>query len=158
MEGFKSIPLDALSRIHFANPNLKAHDFLDENGEWLPFICPISQDYGEDEALLAEFAGNQFQIMNALKDIVRKEDSEWLGDFLCFCTGSSFLPDVSIHSKYKLTIEFNLVETHPEMLPVAHTCVHTLKLPFQAYNGDEEKFEHKLRQSVEYSKGRFTAR
>jgi hypothetical protein len=158
MEGFKSIPLEALSSIYFANPDLEAHDFLDENGEWLPFICPTQQDYGKDEALLAECAGNQFQIMNALKDMIRKSDSKWLGDFLCFCTGCSFLPEVSIYTEYKLSIEFNLKETDPEMLPVAHTCVNTLKLPFQAYGGDEEKFENKLRQSVDYSRDRFNTR
>jgi len=56
-----------------------------------------------------------------------------------------------IISEFQLVVEFNGDESSSrefdvicEDLPVAHTCVKTMKLPGSAYNADAKKFKDKL--------------
>lgn len=91
------------------------------------------------------------KVEGALVNVIRslgKNDQEFLGTFVLYVTGYDYLP-VAV----PIIVEFN----HSEMpsndgLPVAHTCVHVLKLPGQAYDAKENIIKEKLTMSLNYFK------
>jgi HECT-domain (ubiquitin-transferase) len=134
-----------MCKTYFAREDLKPDDFIDKN-DWRSFIVTDSVDCDA-----VEHIENQSKLLDGLKDIIIHSDTKYLRDFLCFCTGLAYLPDVSVHTDFKITIEFNMDECDEESLPVAHTCVKTIKFPYQAYGGNKEKLKHKLGLSLTYS-------
>ena len=50
-----------------------------------------------------------------------------------------------MESKDKIKIEFDASEMSADSLPVAHTCVNTLKFPLLVYDNNAEILREKLR-------------
>jgi len=66
--------------------------------------------------------------------------------FVHYATASPYLPDPGLmEPKDKIKIEFSAAEMTQESLPVAHTCVNTLKFPHFAYDNNSETLKEKLR-------------
>jgi hypothetical protein len=83
------------------------------------------------------------------------EDPPFLNQFVAYCTGQSYIPDIDLNPDFKILIEFNYTEMLDDHLPVVHTCVKTMKLPASAYDSNIETFQQKLSQAMEFSKGSF---
>lgn len=65
--------------------------------------------------------------------------------FVHYATASSYLPDPGLmESKDKIKIEFDASEMTEDSLPMAHTCVNTLKFPLLVYDNNSEKLLEKL--------------
>ena len=66
--------------------------------------------------------------------------------FVHYATASSHLPDPGLmESKDKIKIEFDASEMTEDSLPMAHTCVNTLKFPLLVYDNNAETLRKKLR-------------
>jgi hypothetical protein len=147
------IPFEAMNRIYFAKPNLTKNDFLDGNNQW----CIDHDGDGSDEKNVPDYVRrNQARIDEAFKELISESKSEYLQQLLCFWTGASFLPDLTIHDDFKLCLEFNLKENlHGESLPESHACDKTIKFPYNAYGGNKKAFRSKLDMALKNSEGVF---
>ncbi|KAL7570950.1 hypothetical protein ACA910_002580 [Epithemia clementina (nom. ined.)] len=91
---------------------------------------------------------NEGRVEGLLVDLLRKKEAEgnktFSADFVEFATGARFIPQGGA----KILIEFNSGEEGykgvENSLPVAHTCVRTIKFPATAYEGDLVKLEKKF--------------
>lgn len=81
-------------------------------------------------------------------DVIRSEaekDKDFLATFVLFVLGYDYLP-VGV----PIIVEFNHYELKTnDGFPMAHTCVHVLKLPGLAYNADKELIRAKLNMALE---------
>ncbi|GAX11953.1 hypothetical protein FisN_8Lh042 [Fistulifera solaris] len=89
-------------------------------------------------------------------DVVRsmaKDDPDFLATLVLYVLGYDYLP-VGV----PIIVEFNYSEFMKKVidqnnsLPMAHTCVHVLKLPGTAYNADAGLLRSKLKMSLDYFK------
>jgi hypothetical protein len=82
-----------------------------------------------------------------------KDDPDFLATFVLYVLGYDYLP-VGV----PIIVEFNSSEFMKKVfdqnsaLPMAHTCVHVLKLPGTAYNADAGLLRTKLTMSLDYFK------
>ena len=89
-----------------------------------------------------------------LKDVIREMTNEERKQFTFFCSGYDYLPHrVDTKEKFCIVVEFSYEEMEATSLPVAHTCVNTLKLPGEAYGNNKARFKSKLLKAMELSKG-----
>jgi hypothetical protein len=94
---------------------------------------------------------------------LREMSQEKLTQFVEFCTGYHYIPEINENDKgtkhgksqvFGIVVELNQDERMDEdSLPVSHTCVKTLKLPWHIYGGDRDKFASKLDMAMDYSRG-----
>jgi HECT-domain (ubiquitin-transferase) len=157
------MPLKAVEAILFAQQKITLDLLFD--GEEFRFIHFVSaHGYGDNSVIYEVFNESQLLLISGMKQLFRDKvesgessDSDFLTDFVEFCTGQSYLPDLDCNTDYKITVEFNSDENEigENHLPVAHTCINTLKLPGAAYNGNMEDFERYLSIALETSKGVF---
>ena len=154
--------MQAVSEIFFAH-DLKPEDFLHNPSNvkdkgYFRFLKVVLRDPSNRDC--DDFRISRGKLLKALHDKIRENsDPEFLKNFLCYCTGQSYVPTLKAFPDFRIILEFSSGDEdekcHPEHLPVAHTCEHTLKLPIQAYGGNEEIFFFKLNQAMEYSKESF---
>lgn len=118
------------------------------------------ENFAKEDDMDPTFAANQFALMEGLRDLFRKEievQSTYIEDFLHFCTGQAFIPDLVVYPNFRVVIEFSHVQEmkNTGALPVGHTCVNTLKIPASAYGGSSAVFKEKLQKAIEYSENGF---
>jgi hypothetical protein len=102
----------------------------------------------------------------ALFPLLRSMSSEKLSNFVEFCTGYHYIPDVfsddtdkkhEESQRFVIGVELNQDEgMDEESLPVSHTCIKTLKLPWGLYGGDRDKFAAKLDMAMDSCVGVMT--
>lgn len=85
--------------------------------------------------------------VNVLRTLSRK-NKEFLTSFVLYVTGYEYLP---VAQTIKIEFNYDQVPSN-DALPVAHTCVHTLKLPGLAYDANEDLIKEKLCMSLKYFK------
>jgi hypothetical protein len=151
------VPLEAVNKILFSKNKLTIEDFLDEKGRHLILMPELA---GLEDEIDYSLVSTHHNLMKGIGELLRtksQSDDTFLGNFLSYCTGRSFIPDLGCpESSLKVTVEFNFSEMHDDALPVAHTCDNVLKLPGTAYGGIIETFESKLDMAMASSKGAFS--
>ena len=149
--------LEAVTQLFFNKPDVSVDDVLN--------VFDVKYDYktfhslGISMDVLLNYQGQVIRRANGtwegfLPELLRRSGTKFLREFLRFVTGSSYVPYTNSRTDYWITIEFNGTEedsAHAASLPVCHSCAKTIKLPPTAYSGDQEIFEKKLKQSMEYS-------
>jgi hypothetical protein len=154
---FRYIPRQALDALGFAKPFITINDFFEENGNFrfIEEVCAYNNDEEEDH-FQPIYIGNQIALLEGLRVFFREEiekQSTYLEDWLHFCTGQAFIPDLVVYKNFKVFFEFSHVEemTNEGALPDSHTCVNTIKLPASAYGGSIEVFKKKMKMAMELS-------
>jgi hypothetical protein len=146
---FLGIPSEVIDAMLFAKQGVKAEDVISALT-----VDYIDSYYIEMKRTVARIE-NDGTVSGHLPDLLRRKESEdpdFATKFVEFATGCPYLPHYRSHPDFKITIEFNRDESkHDDSLIVSHTCVKTVKLPGKAYNGDMEKLEQKLMESIENS-------
>jgi len=164
---FCALPFGVVSKIAFSNPTISADDVI-------AFLEPRYNAGGEcnDKQLAKE--EQEYFFNNILKKLLKEKEEEehedkkkqdkdletgksFLSRFVSFCTGLNYLPHRIGNPDFSIIVEFNFDpdECAPESLPIAHTCVNTLKIHGLVYNNDKEKFEEKLALAIENTEGCF---
>jgi hypothetical protein len=158
---FGDMPLAAVDRILFAKEGISAEDV----------IAALFPKY--DESLGPDFMAKQKEIIRMVKNADGNEIAEGLlpdilrdracpdcptldlpRRFVYFTTGYMFLPQRDRNRDFKITVEFNDVESGSgDSLPVAHTCHNTIKFPGLAYDGNRETLEQNIDQSLAETEG-----
>jgi HECT-domain (ubiquitin-transferase) len=106
----------------------------------------------EDEKKRIEHFRNE-----TLIPVLREMSQEKLTQFVSFCTGFDYIPDEYDGKPFKIIVELNRNENMDDnSIPMAHTCVFTLKLPWRVYGGDRDIFTEKLDMAIAYSDGVMT--
>jgi hypothetical protein len=144
------MPLGAVQELLFCEQDFDVEDVIDD----LEPLYDRNEDYVH--LIVSQLAilsiNDKGKRSGILVDLLRdrcESNNEFLRDFVWFITGSSFIQ----RSTLKMTVEFNYTESRSfDSLPVAHTCVKTLKLPGLAYDGNRELLEQKLDISIQNSK------
>ena len=72
------------------------------------------------------------------------DDPTFIANFVEYCTGSPFVPDIDLNPDFHIRLEFNAFEMEQDFLPVVHTSDNCIQIPAQAYDADIEVFQHKL--------------
>ena len=140
--------LKYVSERFFAAPKIEAEDLIER------LVFDAESDVSELRKIQEDLKDNQDIFFNiTLKEVIREMDNDDLESFISFCTGFNYLPHRHHNGAFKIKIEFNVSEMEEMSLPVAHTCVNTLKLPAQAYGNDKEIFKSKLHKAMKLSKG-----
>jgi hypothetical protein len=147
------VPLEAVNKILFSKNKLTIEDFLDENGSHRILVSVVE---GHEKDIYDRLVPENIDLlMSGIGKFLRKKslsDNNFLGTFLSYCTGQSFIPDLGCpESSFKVTVEFNFSEMDKDSWPVAHTCDNVLKLPGTAYDGNAETFASKLEKAMAYS-------
>lgn len=154
---FGWVPTQTVSQLAFGQQELTRNMVFDQEGRFR--FIRFTQHEGDPEAADADLERQTQQLfqqeMARLFAETLEDDPTFMARFLCWCTGSGFMPDVEMHPEYFIRVEFNAVEMSPEALPVVHTCDKTIKIPKLAYDANMEVFDEKLRTSMELSMGRF---
>jgi hypothetical protein len=78
-----------------------------------------------------------------------------LNDFVHFCTGLSYIPDIDLNKDFKIKVEFNYTEMNYDWIPIVHTCDRTIKIPGDAYGGIMDTFLEKYSISERITAGYF---
>ena len=154
----KSLRSEAIDGYFFGRPNVSRKDFFDDDDE---FAFIVRQDVANE--VIEQFAYRS-NFMDNLRKWIKADESnggaseEDLSDFLHFCTGQRFVPDLDVHEMFKITIEFNSKDddmVNPEQLPISHTCAMTIKFPSSAYGGENiteeqqyQTFKKKMKQAI----------
>ena len=143
------MPLEAINSLLFCKQDIEADDIIDvlvpkygllkddpdyPGTESQKLVLRVIEGSDDDQKTTQE---------GILVDLLRERGGEFLKDFLWYTTGYMYMP----RSNFKIIVEFNYhdIETRSEhSLPVAHTCELLLKLPGQAYDGNQEILEQKL--------------
>ena len=122
----------------------------------LRFIL-FKQDYFEkDKSIIYKEVQKQFE--TRFTEFVRqkmKDDPTFMANFVEFCTGSPFLPDIDLNPDFHIRLEYNWSEMEQDFLPVVHTCDNCIKIPAQAYRADIEVFQDKLATVMRLSQTNF---
>ena len=144
------MPLEAVNKMIFSKLGVNAEDLLS--------VMEVSYDdelgpevkENQEKILRIEGSGDEKHASGALADLLRdreKSDPDYARTFLFFVSGYQAVP----MEGFKITVEFNILESGDvASLPVAHTCVSTLKLPGLAYEGDSNVLEEKLDKVIAY--------
>jgi len=150
---FRTIPLEALQKILFGKSTMTLEDVL---AVLEPEYCKCEGEWeGTDDDLSVQQKGQEQFFEGELKRYLTEEackNSDFLEDFVQFCTGSNYLPFASPGEKaFKIIVEFNFTAPQPGCHPLAHTCVNTIRLPgtlmyFDDYDLFHDKMEEALAQ------------
>jgi HECT-domain (ubiquitin-transferase) len=146
------MPLDVLTDLLFFQPAIKVEDI----------ISALVPKYPEEEDIEVFCFESQMRVLEIVEsddkkrirkgiliDLLKGANQAFLKDFLWFTTGYEYMP----RSNFTITVEFNYDENMDEgSLPVAHTCIMLLKLPYLAYDSNPEVLEQKLKQSIEFTR------
>lgn len=132
------MPLKAMDRLLFSRPLVDARDLIKTLIPRYDEVKGYSDSYRHQCQLLSVKKGQE--ATGIIVEMLENGTEEFCIDFLCFATGNLYLGS----SDDKIFVEFNFSEMSPNSLPVAHTCVCTMKLPGQAYEGNRAVFEKKL--------------
>lgn len=116
-----------------------AQDWVDESK---------STPYKETQELF------EVRMTELIQDKMR-DDPSFITNFVEFCTGSPFIPDIDLNPDFHLRLEFNGSEMEEDFLPVVHTCDNCIKIPAQAYEADIEVFQAKLATAMGLSQTNF---
>jgi hypothetical protein len=156
------VPLEAIEATLFAIQKVTTEMLFDGEGafRFIEFgsVSGFGDDMGADPCLsqTQELLKKRMEkLFKEKAESGKSSDSAFLGDFVEFCTGQSYLPHLDYNSKFRISVEFNADEMKKGNWPEAHTCDNVLKLPSVAYDGNIEEFEENLNNSLEYSKKRF---
>ena len=122
-----------------------AEDMVFTSDGKLRFIR-FEQDYFEaTNSIIYKEIQKQFETrFTELVQQKMKDDPTFIANFVEFCTGSPFLPDIDLNPDFHIRLEFNASEMEQDFLPVVHTCDNCIKIPARAYYADIEVFQHKL--------------
>ena len=151
---FRYIPRQALDALGFAKPSITIIDVFDDDGESFRFIENAIDPDNPDEDIDPAFAVSQITLMEGLRDLFRKEieaKSTFVEEWLHFCTGEAYIPDLVVNPNFKVFIEFSNFKEYKNKgaLPSSHTCDKTLKLPASAYGGSVHVFKEKMKQAMD---------
>jgi hypothetical protein len=158
------MPLEAVEAILFASQKVTTEMLFDGEGGFRFIAFKSVFGYGDDLEEYACLSQTQELLKKRIEKLFREKaesgkstDSAFLRDFVEFCTGQSYLPDLDSNPQFIILVEFNADEneTREKHLPVAHTCDNAIKLPSTAYDGNIEEFERLLTLSLKYSKNCF---
>ncbi len=128
---------------------------FDAKGQ-LRFI-QFAQDW-VDESKSTPYKDTQNLFEVRMAELLRqkmKDEPSFMSNFVEFCTGSPFIPDIDLNPDFHVRLEFNGSEMEEDFLPVVHTCDNCIKIPAQAYNADIKLFEEKLATAMGLSQTNF---
>jgi hypothetical protein len=150
------MPLEAVEAILFASQKVTTEMLFDGAGGFR--FIEFKSALGFDDDMEACLSQTQELLKKRMKKLFREKaesrkstDSAFLRNYVEFCTGLSFLPDLDSNPQFRMYVEFNKKEMLEENWPVAHTCNNVLKLPSTAYDGNIEKFEEMLNYDWKWS-------
>jgi hypothetical protein len=142
-------------------------------------IAALQPDYADlhDEATITQRILDRVEVQRkvlhkdtmtkaegVLVDVIRSmanDDPDFLATFVMYVLGYDYLPvevPIVVEFTYNEFRDKNAKDTMEDdknqnnALPMAHTCVHVLKLPGTAYDADEHLIRTKLTMSLDYLK------
>ena len=132
----------------FAVPKIEAEDLIER-------LIFITESHNSKVMKIQEKLKDNRDIFFNItpKEIIREMDNDDLESFSSFCTRFNYLPHHDQKDEFNVIIEFNVSEMEEMSLPVAHTCVNTLKIPAHAYRNDKKVFLSKLHTVMQNWKG-----
>jgi len=142
------IPVEeVLVKFIFSSPKIEAEDL---RAILRMKSVPKTGSLPEESTILHETQSRFFNCI--MPEIISEWENFERIQFVTACTGHIAIPyimsqeeDGDKENDFTITIEFNGNETSgDDDLPVFHTCVNTIKLPFTAYDASKEKFLLKL--------------
>jgi len=148
----RAIPLEALQKIVFGKSTMTVEEVL---AVLEPNYCRCEGGWeGTDKQLADEQRKQEKFFEGDFKKYLREEaskNSDFLEEFVQFCTGSNYLPFASpgVDKPFKITVEFNFTQPEPGCHPMAHTCVDTIRLPGTGiYFGSFDKLCKKMKEAL----------
>jgi len=148
----RAIPLEAVQKIIFGKSTMTVEEVL---AVLEPDYCKCEGDWEGDDERKAEERREQEKFFEGdFKRYLREEaskNSDFLEEFVQFCTGSNYLPFVSPgdDKPFKITVEFNFTQPEPGCHPMAHTCVNTIRLPGTGiYWGNFDLLREKMKEAL----------
>jgi hypothetical protein len=121
------VPLEAVNKILFSKNKLTIEDFLDEDGSHRILVSVVEGHEKDIDDLLVP--DDIDLLMSGIGEFLRKKslsDGSFLGNFLSYCTGQSFIPDLGCpETSFKVTVEFNFSEMNNDSWPVWHILATT---------------------------------
>lgn len=163
-EVFSLTPIEIVNALVFSRSKIEPEDVITAIQVCYDHPIEINNDSlkkavdGYQRCILNEIEIDGKKVLTgALPDMLResKDDAQFLEDFVYFVTGYRYIPNARMNKDFRIIVEFNLSECGDDDLPVAHTCVLTIKIPGMAYYGNKEIFVEKLKKSIELSGNRF---
>ena len=93
----------------FSQQNIRYESVFDELGK---FRFIKFDTFSEDDDS-ARFSAKQELFKTSLANWFKekmKEDAKFLSNFVYFCTGSKYMPDIDLNPAWFITVEFNISE------------------------------------------------
>jgi hypothetical protein len=149
------VPTPTVNKLVFGRQDISEEMVFSSDGR-LRFIR-FEQDL-HDKRTSIPYKALQNQFESRFTEFIRQkmqEDPTFISNFVEFCTGSPFLPDIDLNPDFHVRLEYNGSEMEQDFLPVVHTCDNCIKIPAQAYYADIEIFQEKLATVMRLSQTQF---
>lgn len=155
---FSQVPSKTVEKIVFGRQEISEQMMFNPDGTFR-FIEPAQDlERPEESSVHAEKQARFFEGLLELFRTKFESDPSYISNFVNFCTGSSYIPDLDLHNtennKWAIRLEYNCSLTD-ERLPSVFTCENTMLLPATAYDGNIETFEKKLKISMNHTMFKF---